>query len=104
MAKFYPFDAALDYTSPTYSGLVWAMMLSSLAVLVTVPHQSAIKALIVSCVLRMLMSCGPAISLHVLGVAIVLFKGVHLVSIIGNIGIKSLSQVRNVTLYLTKVT
>ena len=104
MAKFYPFDAALDYTSPTYSGLVWAMMLSSLAVLVTVPHQSAIKALIVSCVLRMLMSCGPAISLHVLGVAIVLFKGVHLVSIIGNIGIKSLSQVRNVALYLTEVT
>jgi len=41
----------------------------------------------------MIMSCGPAISLWILGVAIVLFKGVHLVSIIGNIGIKSLAQI-----------
>merc|ERR1711971_184076 len=49
--------------------------------------------LILSCLCRMIMSCGPAISLWILGVAIVLFKGVHLVSIIGNIGIKSLAQI-----------
>ena len=95
VAKFYPFDADLPHTSPSYSGLVWAAMLTSLAVLVTVPNKFAIKGLILSCLCRMIMSCGPAISLWILGVAIVLFKGVHLVSIIGNIGIKSLAQVRN---------
>ena len=93
VAKFYPFDADLPHTSPSYSGLVWAAMLTSLAVLVTVPNKFAIKGLILSCLCRMIMSCGPAISLWILGVAIVLFKGVHLVSIIGNIGIKSLAQV-----------
>merc|ERR1719282_1625234 len=93
VAKFYPFDADLPHTSPSYSGLVWAAMLTSLAVLVTVPNKFAIKGLILSCLCRMIMSCGPAISLWILGVAIVLFKGVHLVSIIGNIGIKSLAQI-----------
>ena len=93
VAKFYPFDADLPHTSPSHSGLVWAAMLTSLAVLVTVPNKFAIKGLILSCLCRMIMSCGPAISLWILGVAIVLFKGVHLVSIIGNIGIKSLAQV-----------
>ena len=96
VAKFYPFDADLSYSSPSYSGLVWAIMLSSLAVLVTVPNNLAIKSLIISCLCRMIMSCGPAISLWVLGVAIVIFKGVHLVSIIGNMGTlnKSLAQVK----------
>merc|ERR1719348_501251 len=95
VAKFYPFDADLPHFSPGYSGLVWASMLTSLAVLVTVPNNFAIKSLICSCLCRMIMSCGPAISLWVLGVAIVIFKGVHLVSIIGNMGTlnKSLAQI-----------
>ena len=98
VAKFYPFDADLPHFSPGYSGLVWASMLTSLAVLVTVPNNFAIKSLICSCLGRMIMSFGPAISLWVLGVAIVIFKGVHLVSIIGNMGTlnKSLAQVRHV--------
>ena len=96
VAKFYPFDADLPHSSPSYSGLVWASMLTSLAVLVTVPNSLAVKSLILSCLCRMIMSLGPAISLWILGVAIVLFKGVHLVSIIGNLGTlnKSLGQVR----------
>ena len=96
VAKFYPFDASLPHSSPSGpSGLVWASMLTSLAVLVTVPNSYAVKSLIVSCLCRMIMSLGPAISLWILGVAIVLFKGVHLFSIIGNLGTlnKSLGQV-----------
>ena len=100
VAKFYPFDASLPHSTPSGpSGLVWAAMLTSLAVLVTVPNSYAIKSLIVSCLCRMIMSLGPAISLWILGVAIVLFKGVHLVSIIGNLGTlnKSLGQVSTVS-------
>lgn len=95
VAKFYPFDADMPPPSPSYSGLVWAVMLTSMAVLVTVPNNFAIKSLILSCLCRMILTCGPAISLWILGVVIVLFKGVHLVSIIGNMGTlnKSLAQV-----------
>lgn len=95
VAKFYPFDGDPMVSSPSTSGIVWASMLTSLAVMVTVPNNLAIKTLILSCLARMILTCGPAISLWILGVAIVIFKGVHLVSIIGNMGTlnKSLAQV-----------
>ena len=71
-------------------------MLISLAVLITVPSTLAFKTFILSCLGRMIVSFGPEVSLFFLGIAIVLFKGIHLVSIIGNMGTfnKSVSQVQ----------
>ena len=96
VAKFYPFSSDLTWdSSPHASGLIWAAMLISMAVLVTLPSSPALKTFILSCLCRMIVSLGPELSLSILGVAIVLFKGIHLVSIIGNMGTlnKSLAQV-----------
>eukprot|EP00092_Neocalanus_flemingeri_P012650 GFUD01013633.1.p1 GENE.GFUD01013633.1~~GFUD01013633.1.p1 ORF type:complete len:2696 (-),score=487.89 GFUD01013633.1:214-8301(-) len=95
VAKFYPFDTDLPDTSSHSSGLIWAAMLISLAVLVTLPSTIAFKTFILSCLCRMIVSFGPEVSLLFLGFAIVLFKGIHLVSIIGNMGTfnKSLAQI-----------
>ena len=96
VAKFYPFSSDLTWdSSPHASGLIWAAMLISMAVLVTLPSSPALKTFILSCLCRMIVSLGPELSLSILGVAIVLFKGIHLVSIIGNMGTlnESLAQV-----------
>ena len=66
-----------------------------MAVLVTLPSTAAFKAFVMACLGRMIVSVGPEGSLFFLGISIVLFKAVHLVSIIGNMGTfnKSFAQV-----------
>lgn len=95
VAKFYPFSTHLPSTSPHLSGMIWAVMLTSLAVIVTLPSTLAFKTFILACLGRMIVSFGPEISLSVLGASLVIFKGVHLVSIIGNMGTfnKSVRQI-----------
>lgn len=56
------------------SGLIWAFLLVSAAVVVTLPSSVAIKCLVVSSIFRFIFSLGPETTLYFLGVAIVVFK------------------------------
>jgi hypothetical protein len=50
------------------------------------PTALAIKCLVCSVILRLIVSAGPEFTLTLLGVSIVIFKGIHLISIMGNMG------------------
>ncbi|XP_023342605.1 inositol 1,4,5-trisphosphate receptor, partial [Eurytemora carolleeae] len=93
--SFYPFTGAVSLPGPYVSGLIWAFLLLSAAVLVTIPSKISVMSLVVACLLRMVVSLGPEFSLSFLGLLLVLLKGIHLISIMGNMGTfnKSLSQI-----------
>ncbi|XP_066997452.1 inositol 1,4,5-trisphosphate receptor isoform X2 [Anabrus simplex] len=86
VALFYPFMETVPKLGQHLSGLIWAAMLISAAIVITVPRQSGVKTLVVSTILRMIFSVGPEPTLVVLGTITVLLKGIHLVSIMGNQG------------------
>ncbi|CAB4057999.1 ITPR1 [Lepeophtheirus salmonis] len=77
---------SLPNAGPHLSGLIWAFLLISAAIVITVPSSIAIKCLIMASILRMIVSLGPEFAVSFLGVSIVFFKGIHLVSIMGNMG------------------
>ena len=58
-------------TGPHISGLIWAFLLVSAAVVITIPTSVAIKCLVFSFVLRMIASLGPEFTLTLLALAIV---------------------------------
>nr|XP_040580259.1 inositol 1,4,5-trisphosphate receptor-like isoform X2 [Lepeophtheirus salmonis] len=86
VATFFPFSDSLPNAGPHLSGLIWAFLLISAAIVITVPSSIAIKCLIMASILRMIVSLGPEFAVSFLGVSIVFFKGIHLVSIMGNMG------------------
>lgn len=68
------------------SMLIWAIMLTSLAIVVTLPRESGIRTLVASVILRFIFSMGPEPTLWLLGSVTVLLKGIHIVSLMGNHG------------------
>lgn len=90
------------------SGLIWTFLLGSAAFVITVPRSSiAVKCLVIFSILRLIVSIGPEFTVTILGVSIVsqfstnilidalymvpqylqvIFKGIHLISIMGNSG------------------
>jgi len=86
VGSYYPWDRHIPEPSAHVSGVIWALLLVTLAILVTLPSPPAVKAFVTACLARMIISLGPEVSLTFLGIAIVLFKGVHLISVIGNMG------------------
>ncbi|EFX79686.1 hypothetical protein DAPPUDRAFT_104193 [Daphnia pulex] len=85
VAFFYPFDTDGPAPDPGthLSGLIWAVMLLSAAVAITLPKPSGIRTLIMTVILRLICSAGPQPTLMLLGTATVVLKGVHLLSIMG---------------------
>lgn len=69
VAFFYPF--ADDGTPPDpgshMSGLIWAVMLLSIAIAITLPKPAGIRTLIVTVILRLICSAGPRPTLALLG-------------------------------------
>ncbi|XP_046984326.1 inositol 1,4,5-trisphosphate receptor [Schistocerca americana] len=94
VAFFYPFTETMPKLGHHLSGLIWAVMLVSAAIVITVPRESGVRTLVASTILRLIFSVGPEPTLWLLGTLTVLLKGVHLVSIMGNQGTftKSLEQ------------
>ncbi|KAK7867408.1 hypothetical protein R5R35_003837 [Gryllus longicercus] len=86
VAFFYPFMESVPKLGHHLSGLIWAVMLISAAIVITVPRESGIRTLVASSILRMIFSVGPEPTLMVLGTITVFLKGIHLVSIMGNQG------------------
>lgn len=68
------------------SALIWAAMLSSATLVITLPRETGIRTLVASTILRLIFSLGPEPTLWLLGTLTVLLKGIHLVSIMGNHG------------------
>lgn len=66
--------------------LIWAIMLTSLAIVITLPRESGIRTLVASVILRFIFSMGPEPTLWLLGSVTVLLKGIHIVSLMGNHG------------------
>ncbi|XP_022242608.1 inositol 1,4,5-trisphosphate receptor type 1-like [Limulus polyphemus] len=85
VAFFYPFPEKTEI-SLQWSGLIWAVMLISLATIVTVPRASGIRTFIVATILRLVYSVGLQPSLWLLGAVNLVITSVHLVSIMGNHG------------------
>ncbi|XP_046681904.1 inositol 1,4,5-trisphosphate receptor isoform X6 [Homalodisca vitripennis] len=95
VAFFYPFVDQVPKLGPHLSGLIWAVMLVSAAIVITLPRESGIRTLVASTILRMIFSAGPEPTLWLLGTLTVLLKGIHLISIMGNQGTftKKISQI-----------
>lgn len=90
VAFFYPFDSEDGTGVPDpgthMSGLIWAVMLMSAAIAITLPKPAGIRTLIMTVIIRLICSVGPQPTLTLLGTLIVVLKGVHLLSIMGNAG------------------
>lgn len=86
VAFFYPFSDTLPYISWQLSGLIWAAVVSSTAIVVTLPRETGIRTLVASVIFRLIFSLGPEPTLWLLGTLTVVLKGIHLVSIMGNQG------------------
>nr|CAD7455068.1 unnamed protein product [Timema tahoe] len=95
VAFFYPFLDSVP--SHHVSGLIWAVMLVSAAIVITLPRESGVRTLVASTILRMIFSGGPEPTLWLLGSITFLVKGIHLVSIMGNQGTFSKSFGQMVT-------
>ncbi|XP_060816925.1 inositol 1,4,5-trisphosphate receptor isoform X15 [Bombus pascuorum] len=95
VAFFYPFVDSVPKLSSHLSALIWAVMLSSAVIVITLPRESGIRTLVASTILRLIFSIGPEPTLWLLGFLTVVLKVVHLISIIGNQGTltKSLEQI-----------
>ena len=50
-----------------FSGLIWAVMLVSAAIVITLPRESGVRTLVASTILRMIFSIGPEPTLLILG-------------------------------------
>lgn len=61
-------------------------MLSSTAIVITLPRETGIRTLVASTILRLIYSLGPEPTLWLLGTLTILLKCIHLVSIMGNHG------------------
>lgn len=61
---------------PHLSGLIWAVMLVSAAIVITLPRESGIRTLVASTILRMIFSAGPEPTLWLLGTLTV--RHIHL--------------------------
>ena len=59
-------------------GVIWAVMLLSAAMAITLPKPSDIRTLVTTVILRLICSAGPQPTLMLLGTATVVLKGVHL--------------------------
>ncbi|CAG2052998.1 unnamed protein product, partial [Timema podura] len=97
VAFFYPFLDSVPNLGHHVSGLIWAVMLVSAAIVITLPRESGVRTLVASTILRMIFSGGPEPTLWLLGSITFLVKGIHLVSIMGNQGTFSKSFGQMVT-------
>ncbi|KAG1683402.1 Inositol 1,4,5-trisphosphate receptor [Nymphon striatum] len=86
IACFYPFDQTVHELSPRLSGILWAVMLSSLAVLITIPNSAGIISFVSSTLLRLIFSLGLLPTLWILGTLNLIVKVIQLISIMGNKG------------------
>lgn len=90
VAFFYPFDSEEGTGVPDpgthISGLIWAVMLMSAAIAITLPKPTGIRTLVMTVIMRLICSVGPQPTLALLGTLTVVLKGVHLLSIMGNAG------------------
>ena len=68
------------------SAIIWAVMLISLASVLTVPGKACIRVLTLSFILRMIFSVGIHPTLFLMGTSNLVITGVHLISIMGNHG------------------
>ncbi|EFX61648.1 hypothetical protein DAPPUDRAFT_338582 [Daphnia pulex] len=71
VAFFYPFDTDGPAPDPGthLSGLIWAVMLLSAAVAITLPKPSGIRTLVMTVILRLICPAGPQPTLMLLGTA-----------------------------------
>ncbi|XP_037926094.1 inositol 1,4,5-trisphosphate receptor isoform X3 [Hermetia illucens] len=86
VAFFYPFDNTVPELSSHMSCLIWAIMIFSFAIVITLPRESGIRTLVASVILRFIFSLGPEPTMWLLGSITVALKFVHIVSIMGNHG------------------
>jgi len=86
VALFYPFMDAVPKLGQHLSGLIWAVMLVSAAIVITLPRKTGVQTFVLSTIARMIFSVGPEPTLLILGTITVFLKGIHLISIMGNQG------------------
>lgn len=86
VAFFYPFVDTVPNLGQHLSGLIWAVMLVSAAIVITLPRESGVRTFVASTILRMIFSVGPEPTLLILGTITMFLKGIHLISIMGNQG------------------
>ncbi|CAG2053000.1 unnamed protein product [Timema podura] len=67
VAFFYPFLDSVPNLGHHVSGLIWAVMLVSAAIVITLPRESGVRTLVASTILRMIFSGGPEPTLWLLG-------------------------------------
>lgn len=79
-------DSFLSQLGSTISGMIWAAMIASGAIVITLPREPGVRTLVAATILRLIFSLGPEPTLSLLGTLTVLLKGIHLVSIMGNHG------------------
>lgn len=69
-----------------FSNLIWIYVIISFTFVIMIPKQSVIRAFVAALILRLIFSIGPEPTLWFLGSLTVIFKGIHMVSIMGNCG------------------
>uniref|UniRef100_A0ABD2XM03 Inositol 1,4,5-trisphosphate receptor n=1 Tax=Trichogramma kaykai TaxID=54128 RepID=A0ABD2XM03_9HYME len=95
VAFFYPFASKVPHINYHLSGFLWAFMMITAAISMCLGNKNAIRWFLISTLVRLVYSMGPEPTLYLLGFVTVVFKVVHLISIIGNQGTltKSVKQI-----------
>ncbi|CAB0033415.1 unnamed protein product [Trichogramma brassicae] len=95
VAFFYPFASKVPHINYHLSGFLWAFMLITAAISMCLGNKNSIRWFLISTLVRLVYSMGPEPTLYLLGFVTVVFKVVHLISIIGNQGTltKSVKQI-----------
>ncbi|XP_041983681.1 inositol 1,4,5-trisphosphate receptor isoform X2 [Aricia agestis] len=91
VAFFYPFQDEKPKLGQHLSAIVWCAVLTAGTLVAWLPRGSGARALLASAIVRLIFSAGPEPTLWMLGMATIVVKGIHLVSIMGNQGTLSKS-------------
>lgn len=97
VAFFYPFQDKTPQLGQHLSLVVWAVSVGAAALLMLLPRPSALRTLLASGIVRLIFYAGPEPTLWTLGMATIIVKGIHLVSIMGNKGTLSKSTMAVLT-------
>ncbi|KAK3929989.1 Inositol 1,4,5-trisphosphate receptor [Frankliniella fusca] len=86
IAAYHPFQTNVDGLGSSLSGVVWALIMASGALVMWVPRKSGMITLVGSVTFKLIYFMGPESTLTMLGMITVGLKTVHLVSIMFNQG------------------
>ncbi|CAK9290328.1 unnamed protein product [Gordionus sp. m RMFG-2023] len=86
IALFYPFSNKPQRGDPRISMLIWLALFISTSIVICLPRRPGILSLLVSIIVRLILTFGIKFTLNILGILLVINSAIYLTSLMGNRG------------------